>query len=269
MLTLIVALLAGLLIGSFLNVCIYRLPRDLSVVRPHRSFCPGCEKPIAWYDNIPALSFALLRGKCRSCGKAISWRYPVVELSTGGIFAFIAVTHAGALPVTFKLCTLSALLVGLVFSDLEERILPDEFTLGGLVLALVFAAVAPGRIGLIGFFLPRDWNPRLSSVVESAISAALAGGLFWAIRQGYSAVRKREGMGLGDVKMAAMLGAFLGFEWTLMTVMVGSALGLVASLIFIVVKRKDASTYELPFGSFIGLAALAVALGLLGRPVWG
>jgi leader peptidase (prepilin peptidase)/N-methyltransferase len=109
----------------------------------------------------------------------------------------------------------------------------------------------------------------LSSVVESAIGAALAGGLFWAIRQGYSSVRKREGMGLGDVKMAAMLGAFLGFEWTLVTVMVGSVIGLVASLIFIVVKRKDASTYELPFGSFIGLAALAVALGLLRHPLLG
>ncbi|HXM44201.1 MAG TPA: prepilin peptidase, partial [Bryobacteraceae bacterium] len=123
------ALLFGLVIGSFLNVCVYRLPQDLSVVRP-RSYCPACSYPIAWYDNIPLLSYALLRGRCRHCKAPISVRYPVVELMTGGLF-FVFVWRLGAGVPAVKFCLLSALLVGLTFSDLEARILPDEFTLGG------------------------------------------------------------------------------------------------------------------------------------------
>jgi leader peptidase (prepilin peptidase)/N-methyltransferase len=269
MLTAIVAFLAGLLIGSFLNVCIYRMPRDLSVIRPSRSFCPECEKTIAWYDNIPVLSYLLLRGKCRHCGKPIPWRYPVVELATACLFAFTAATHGATSPVTYRLCIFSALLVGLIFSDLEERILPDEFTVGGVILGLGFAALAPRRMGVIGMLLPMDWNPRVASVVESAISAAIAAGLFLALRQAYAAVRKREGLGLGDVKMAGMLGAFMGFEMTLLTVMAASVLGLVISLIYIGVTRKDASSFEFPFGSYIGLTALAAAVGLLRHPLLG
>lgn len=269
MLTVIVALLAGLLIGSFLNVCIYRMPRDLSVIRPSRSFCPECEKTIAWYDNIPVLSYILLRGKCRHCGKRISWRYPAVELATAGLFAVIAWQRGGASPVTYQLCAFAALLVGLIFADLEERILPDEFTLGGIVLGLGFAALAPRRMGLIGVLLPSDWNPRVAAVVEAAISAALAAGLFLALRQAYSAIRKREGLGLGDVKMAGMLGSFLGFELTIVTIMGASVLGLVVSLIYLGVTRKDASTYEFPFGSYIGISALAAAVGLLRHPLFG
>src|SRR5271154_237031 len=114
----------GLLIGSFLNVCIYRFPRDLSVVRP-RSFCPECEKPIAWYDNIPLLSYALLKGRCRNCGKPILARYPIVEALTGVLF-FSFVGTFGLTLAASKFCLLSALLVGMIFADLEERILPDE-----------------------------------------------------------------------------------------------------------------------------------------------
>ena len=137
----ILALLFGLLIGSFLNVCIYRWPRDLSVVRP-RSYCVACEKPIAWYDNIPLLSYVVLGGRCRQCRAKISWRYPVVEFSTGVLF-FIYVLAHGPTVVALRDCCFAAMLIGLLFADLEERILPDEFTIGGAVLGVVLAYWAP------------------------------------------------------------------------------------------------------------------------------
>jgi leader peptidase (prepilin peptidase)/N-methyltransferase len=141
MLESVVAIIAGLLIGSFLNVCIYRMPRDLSVVRP-RSFCPACERPIAWYDNIPVLSYFILRGRCRHCQARIPVRYLIVEMLTAVLF-FVIVAALGATAVAAKLCLLVALLVGLTFADLEERILPDEFTLGGTAVGLVLAWFIP------------------------------------------------------------------------------------------------------------------------------
>ena len=131
----------GLLIGSFLNVCVYRLPRDLSVVRP-RSYCPACEHPIAWYDNVPLVSYAILRGACRHCKAGIPARYPIVEVLTGVLF-FVYVLRMGPTPAAAKYCLLGALLVGLLFSDLEERILPDEFTLGGTVAGLALSFFIP------------------------------------------------------------------------------------------------------------------------------
>ncbi len=160
----VVACLAGLLIGSFLNVCVYRLPRDLSVVRP-RSFCPGCEKMIAWYDNIPLLSFGLLRGRCRYCREFIPWRYPLVELSTAAAFGLCFAAY-GLTGVGFKYAILSAILITLTASDMESRILPDEFTLGGTVVGLVFALFVPMDEYIITFFIPR--------VLRAAL--ALAGG---------------------------------------------------------------------------------------------
>src|SRR5262249_14339124 len=135
------ALLFGLLIGSFLNVCIYRWPRDLSVVRP-RSRCPACEKPIAACDNIPLVSYVVLGGKCRYCRTRIPWRYPVVELGTATLFFFF-VAKLGPTLLAAKMCCFSAMLLALVFTDLEERILPDEFTLGGTLLGLIFALLVP------------------------------------------------------------------------------------------------------------------------------
>src|SRR6202162_6374654 len=131
------AFVFGLLIGSFLNVCIYRWPLDLSVVAP-RSRCPHCEAPIAWFDNVPLLSYLMLRGRCRACGKGISYRYPLVELLTAGFFAWI-VWQLGFTLGAAKFCALVAMLIALMFTDLEERILPDEFTLGGLLLGLAFS----------------------------------------------------------------------------------------------------------------------------------
>jgi leader peptidase (prepilin peptidase)/N-methyltransferase len=129
----------GLLIGSFLNVCIYRMPRDISVLRPARSFCPECEKQIAWYDNIPVISWIVLGGKCRACGTRIPLRYPLVELTTGLVY-FFGVWYWGATPAAAKFLLFFTALIALVATDLEDRILPDEFTLGGTVAGIVVAA---------------------------------------------------------------------------------------------------------------------------------
>jgi leader peptidase (prepilin peptidase)/N-methyltransferase len=257
MLEALVALVAGLLIGSFLNVCIYRMPRDLSVVKP-RSFCPACEHPVAWYDNIPIASFAALRGRCRHCAKPIPIRYPLVEALTGALF-FVIVLMRGPSPLSLKLCVFCALIVGLVFSDLEERILPDEFTLGGIALGLLLAVLVPFQAGLFNFFLPR-WNHRWVSLVEAAASAALPALLLWGLGALYQKIRHKEGLGLGDVKMVAMIGAFLGLQPAIFAVMAGSLLGSVIGLAYIYLARKDPGTYELPFGSFLGAGAIVVAL---------
>jgi leader peptidase (prepilin peptidase)/N-methyltransferase len=254
----LIAALAGLLIGSFLNVCIYRLPRDLSVVMP-RSFCPECEKPIAWFDNIPLLSFALLRGRCRHCGQPIPLRYPIVELLTAAAFA-CAIWFLGVTAVGLKFSVFGAILVTLVFSDLEERILPDEFTLGGTAAGLAFAAFVPLRWSILQLFLPLSTihNQRMISVVDALLSAAFCSGVLWAVGALYQKIRHREGLGLGDVKMVAMIGAFLGIEGALLAIIAASLLGAVVGLFFIWFTGKDASTYELPFGTFLGVAALLV-----------
>jgi leader peptidase (prepilin peptidase)/N-methyltransferase len=250
------AALAGLLIGSFLNVCIYRLPRDLSVVAP-RSFCPECDKPIAWFDNIPLISYLLLRGHCRKCGERIPMRYPMVELLTAASF-FCAVWMLGPTPAAIKFCVFSAILITLVFSDLEERILPDEFTLGGTAAGVIFAAFVPFNWGIVRALFYRLDNPRLVSMAESLFAALFCGGTLWLIGALYQKFRHREGLGFGDVKMVAMIGAFLGLQGALLTLIAGSLLGAVVGLCYIWFTGKDASTYELPFGTFLGIAALGV-----------
>jgi leader peptidase (prepilin peptidase)/N-methyltransferase len=252
------AFLAGLLIGSFLNVCIYRLPRDLSVVRP-RSFCPGCEKTIAWYDNIPVLSYILLRGKCRHCKERIPLRYPIVELATAGAFA-MCVAALGVTPQAAKYSIFSAILIMLIATDMEERILPDEFTLGGIAIGLIFAAFVQMKAEFATFLLPFSWGARWLSVGESALGAAFSSGSIWGVGWLYHKLRHREGLGLGDVKMIAMIGAFMGLKYALLTLIAASLFGAVGGLVYIFITGKDASTYELPFGSFLGGGALCVAL---------
>jgi leader peptidase (prepilin peptidase)/N-methyltransferase len=262
----VLAFLGGLLIGSFLNVCIFRLPRDLSAVRP-RSFCPGCEKMIAWYDNVPLLSYVVLRGRCRHCQERISLRYPLVELMTAIAFAVCVFVFGPSLRA-LKFSVFSAILITLIFSDLEERILPDEFTLGGTAVGLVLAAFVPLQAMLAPLLLPLSFGERWLSVGEAAIGATISGGSIWLVGWIYQKVRHRDGLGLGDVKMIAMIGAFLGLQWALLTLIGASLLGAIGGLIYIFVSRKDASTYELPFGSFIGMAAFAVAIFGEGVAAW-
>ncbi|HVX65056.1 MAG TPA: prepilin peptidase [Bryobacteraceae bacterium] len=253
------ALLAGLLIGSFLNVCIYRMPRDLSIVSPARSFCPACGETVAWYDNIPVVSYLVLRGRCRHCAKPIPLRYLLVEALTGALF-FTFVLALGPTLKALKLCAFVALLMGAMFSDIEERILPDEFTLGGLALGLVFSFVAPFERGFAAFLLAPYLPQRWLSPAEAVLGAALPALSLWGLAELYFRIRHREGLGLGDVKMVAMIGSFLGLEGTVQTVMLGSILGSVIGLIYIYGARKDPSSYELPFGTFLGIGGLAVAL---------
>ena len=255
------AFVLGLLIGSFLNVCIYRLPRDLSVVRP-RSFCVVCEQPISWFDNIPLVSFVLLRGRCRHCRAPISARYPAVELLTALLFFFFVGLLGPTLPA-LKFCLLAALLVGLIFADLEQRILPDELTLGGALAGLVLAWFVPVEDMTARLLLSISgarWNAHWTSLAESALGAALPPAFLWLGGVVFEKLRHKEGLGFGDVKMMAMIGAFLGLRGALLTLVAGAVLGTVVGLLYILITKKDASTYELPFGSFLGIAALFVAL---------
>jgi leader peptidase (prepilin peptidase) / N-methyltransferase len=253
------AILAGLLIGSFLNVCIFRLPRDLSVVRPARSFCPSCEKTIAWYDNIPVVSYVLLGGRCRHCKERISLRYPIVELATAAAFG-VCVAALGWSLAALKYSIFSAIMITLIATDIEERILPDEFTLGGVVIGLVLSAFVPLELGLAALVAPKAIGTRWLSVIEAVIGAGVGSGVFWLFGWAFEKIRHREGLGLGDVKMIAMIGAFLGLRLTLFSVFAASLIGSVVGLIYIFATRKKAAEYHLPFGSFIGAAALAVAM---------
>jgi leader peptidase (prepilin peptidase)/N-methyltransferase len=254
----VLASLAGLLIGSFLNVCIYRLPRDLSVVRP-RSHCPACEKQIDWYDNIPLLSYLILGGRCRHCRERIPLRYPLVELATAAAFA-LCVAKLGLTWPAAKFAALSAILITLIATDLEERILPDEFTLGGTVLGIALSGVVPLEPGIATFLVWGAIGSRWASVVESLTGAFVVSGLIWGFASLYGKLRKRDVLGLGDVKMIAMLGAFLGLEEALLILCVAGFVGSLVGVIYIVAAKKDWSTYELPYGSFIGAAGLAIAL---------
>jgi len=261
----VLAFLAGLLIGSFLNVCVYRLPRDLSVVRP-RSYCPACEKQIAWYDNIPVASYLMLGGRCRHCGAKILRRYLMVELATAAAFALCVAALGPTLPA-LKYAVFSAILITLLATDLEERILPDEFTLGGAAVGIALAALVPIDSGVVTFFLSNALGLRMASVAEALLSAWIAGGSIWLVGWLYQKFRHREGMGFGDVKMIAMIGAFLGFQETLLTLILASVLGSVTGVAYVLISKKDMATYELPFGSFIGLAGLIVTLwGHVVRP---
>ncbi len=256
----LLAFLFGLLIGSFLNVCIYRLPKEESVVRP-RSRCPHCGHPIRWYDNIPVVSFVWLAGRCRDCGAAISFLYPAVEIITAVLFAVIAARY-GLTPAACKYAVFVAMMVVLAFVDLTDRILPDEITLGGAGAGLVFSFVLPLSPGLI-YLLLSLWNvtlpARLNSAAESLGGALVGGGLLYVIAEIYCRLRAREGMGLGDVKMMAMIGAFLGLRYAILVLMMASILGAILGLIFILIFRKGL-LYELPFGTFMAFAAILMVV---------
>jgi leader peptidase (prepilin peptidase) / N-methyltransferase len=257
----LLALLFGLIIGSFLNVCIYRWPRDLSVVRP-RSHCTVCQKMIGWYDNIPVISYLALRGRCRHCGVRIFWRYPLVELLTGLLF-FYFVARLGPTVAAIKMCVFAAMLVALAFSDLEQRILPDEFTLGGTAVGLVFAWFVPvpesivqALCWLAGFPLAG----KAHSLAEAAFGAALPAFVLWLFGWSYQRIRHREGLGQGDIKLIAMVGSFLGLSGALLTLAAGSLAGALIGYGYIRLTGKDPQTYELPMGTFLAAAALGIAL---------
>jgi len=252
-----IATIVGLVTGSFLNVCIYRIPRDVSIVFP-RSFCVECGKQISWYDNVPLLSYALLHGRCRFCRKPIELRYPIVELMTAVVFIAIAIRYGWSV-AALKWAVFEATLIVLFWTDLEERILPDELTLGGFAAGLIFAAFVPvyGAFGDLFF-------PGMGSIGRSFLNAGVAviflAGLIWLMAILYARVRRREGLGFGDVKLLALLAVFLGLEKGIAAVLIGAVAGSVIGGGYILLAHKKASTYELPFGSFLCAGAAIVPL---------
>jgi leader peptidase (prepilin peptidase)/N-methyltransferase len=258
-----IALMFGLLIGSFLNVCIHRWPRNRSVVKP-RSHCVRCRKPIAWYDNVPLLSYLVLGGRCRNCRARISWRYPLVEFLTAILF-FYQVSMLGPTLAALKMCVFCALAVALIFCDLEKRILPNEFTLGGVVLGLIFAVLVPrSEPGFMAIVYSLTTGSELAkwlwSPVESLFGAILPAFFLWFAGWLYFKLRHREGLGLGDVKLVAMVGSFLGVFGALQMLVLGSIAGSVIGYSYIKIAGKDPASYELPFGTFLGAAALITAI---------
>jgi len=249
----------GLVIGSFLNVCILRIPQGKSIVLPP-SACPQCGTPIRPYDNIPVISYLLLRGKCRGCKTRISAMYPLVEILTAVLF-FGCYWAFGLTIDTLKWCVFSAIMIVLVFTDLRERILPDLVNFVGLGLGLLFSLFMrpyDGTASFVAYFaFPSLHSLRAISLLDALLGAAAGGGLLWLVMEAYFRLRHREGMGLGDVKMMLMVGAFLGLKRTMLTIFAGSMLGTLLGIVFILARGKK-SDYELPFGTFLGMAAILV-----------
>jgi len=229
----------GLCIGSFLNVCIHRIPLKVSVVHP-RSACPRCGYVLTWKDNIPVVSYLMLRGRCRSCAAPISMQYPIIELVTAAIFLlhWYVLGPSWLLPV--RLLFACALIV-LFMIDLEHQILPDVITLPGIVLGFAFS-----------LFLP-------PGPIMSAAGAVVGGGILWGIAEAWFRLRKVEAMGFGDVKMLAMVGAFLGLKLVIFTFIASSFIGGVIAAGLVATRRADMAT-KVPFGTMLAAGALAASL---------
>jgi leader peptidase (prepilin peptidase)/N-methyltransferase len=232
------AAVAGLCVGSFLNVCIYRLPRRQSLVHP-RSRCTSCERQLTWLDNVPVLSWVALRGRCRTCGAPVSAMYPIVEVVTAAVFVsgylLYGVTALGMVRVAFA-CALIVLFV----IDLQHRILPNVITIPGIVLGFVCS-----------LFLPPGWR-------ESLIGIAIGGGTLFLIAEVYYRLRNIEGLGMGDVKLLGMIGAFLGWKLVLLTLVVASLAGSIVGVSLIASGRGNMKL-ALPFGTFLAVGAVFAA----------
>jgi len=230
----------GLIVGSFSNVCIYRIPRNESIIYP-ASHCPKCSSPIKPVDNIPLLSFILLKGRCRHCGSRISIRYPIVEFLTGLIYLIIYLIYGLSVQTLIYIILSSALII-IAFIDLNEEIVPDVISLPGIVIGFI-----------ISFFVP------YISFIDSALGIAVGGGLILIIGLGGSVIFKKEAMGGGDVKLAAMIGAFLGWRYVIISLFLGFFLGALAGIFLILSKIKSRED-AIPFGPFIVLGSFITLL---------
>jgi leader peptidase (prepilin peptidase)/N-methyltransferase len=266
-----VAAVFGAIIGSFLNVVIHRVPLEESIVFPN-SRCPSCGAVIAFYDNIPVLSYVVLRAKCRSCKERISFRYPAVEVLTAAMFVAIAWHDGLSAALPFDLVFVSALLA-LVFIDAEHMILPNAITYPGIVFALVARVAIPYVSGTPHF----DDLPSLSqgafanmpmwaaSLAGGFIGALIGGGSLWLMGWTWEKLRGIEAMGLGDVKMMFMVGAYLGWRLTILTIFFGVLTGSIIGILLMAWQRQRNMQMLLPFGVFLGLGAVAALL--FGAPV--
>jgi len=238
--TLFFGFVLGTIVGSFLNVCIHRIPQGKSIVVPS-SHCPRCKTPIRFYDNIPLVSFIILQGRCRKCEAPISLRYPLVEFLMG-LFSLILLLRFGI--STFYLIYLAffASLTLVSFIDLPLRIIPDVISLPGIVIGLVISFLHPQM-----------------SVKDSLIGVLLGGGSLYVVASVYHLITKREGMGGGDVKLLAMIGAFIGWKGVLFTILCSSFIGTVVGVTLMLVFSAD-SKYAVPFGPFLSLGAVIYVL---------
>ena len=248
--------ISGLIIGSFLNVVIHRVPRRESIVFPD-SHCPECNTRIRAYDNIPVLSYLILRGRCRSCGVQISPVYPAVELLVGVLYLLVFFKDGLSVALVADIIFVS-LIVPLIFIDLRHKLLPNAITYPGLVAVLILRVIAPEALIINttrALFGLQTWPVWWVALLGSGLGAIAGGGTLWLIREVYYRYRHIEGMGLGDVKMMLMVGAFLGWQMALVTIFVASLAG---SLIGILAMWLRGSTMrmELQFGVFLGPASI-------------
>jgi len=229
----------GLAVGSFLNVCIHRLPRKASIVQPPSS-CPNCGYMLRWIDNIPVVSYAMLRGRCRKCRQSISIRYPIIEVVTMAVF----VLHYFVLGLDIILVPrllFASILIVLFAIDLEHHLLPNVITLPGIVVGLAFSAMLP------------------PGLLNALFGVLAGGGILWLIGEAYYRYSGQEGMGGGDVKMLAMIGAFLGWKLVILTLVLSSFLGAIIGVL-VIAARRGGMKHALPYGTFLSLAALTASL---------
>jgi len=253
-----VTFILGAMAGSFLNVVIYRLPRDKSLIRPRRSYCPHCHESIAWYDNVPLVSYFLLHGQCRHCGSLISPRYVIVEAMTALLFAatyWLTSARGEPVGVTVVYCIVTAGLLAASCMDLELRIIPDSITIGGMLVAPIFSVAVPAlhdapAFGRNFLFFPRDplWGSLAACVAGMAVGAALTAlsgvvGRF---------LFRREAMGLGDVKFMAALGGVLGWQQIVLVFFLAAVIGAVVGVVHLL-RTKE---HHMPFGPFLSAAAV-------------
>jgi leader peptidase (prepilin peptidase)/N-methyltransferase len=229
----------GLAVGSFLNVCIYRLPLGQSLAWP-ASRCTSCSTPLRWYDNVPLMSYLVLGGRCRNCKTSISMMYPLVEVVTAIVF-MVGYRLFGPQPLLVERLLFACAMIVLFVIDLQHRILPNVITLPGIVVGFLF-----------NLFLPPGW-------LDSLIGLIAGGGVLLLLAEAYYRVRKEEGLGMGDVKMLAMIGAFLGWKLMLLTLVLSSFLGSIIGLGMIALKLGDMK-YALPFGTFLAIGALVASV---------
>jgi leader peptidase (prepilin peptidase)/N-methyltransferase len=289
--------LFGIVIGSFLNVCITRIPEGVSIVAPG-SRCPRCETPIKAYDNVPILGWLWLRAKCRACGLPISPMYPLVELVTGLLFVACYVEY-GLTQATVKWIFFTCLIIVLTITDLRVRLLPDVITFPGLAVGLLFSAFVPPSGSVVAWIGENYFNRvpphTIRGLLDGLLGAAFGSLLLWSAATFYKVVRGREGMGRGDIKMMAMVGAFLGVRGAFLTILLGTLLGTLVGVATLValyasgwkrglaeraarrgrgtvsaLRWAIAGRYQLPLGTFLGIAALLIVyVGPLLASRWG
>jgi leader peptidase (prepilin peptidase)/N-methyltransferase len=228
----------GMCIGSFLNVCIYRLPSSMSIINPSRSICPQCNSTISFYDNIPVFSYLCLKGRCRHCQAPISLRYPLVELITGiiavDIFFMFGLTLAGAIYFIF----ISSLLV-ISFIDIDHKIIPDVISLPGIPIGLAASFVLPTM-----------------TFKTSLLGLLAGGGILFIVAWTYSLITRKEGMGGGDIKLLAMIGTFIGWKGVIFTIFAASVAGTLVGITVMLVKGKNLK-FAIPFGPFLSIGAMS------------